>query len=331
MLSREKLRLVLGGEGTEPFKFKPDGYRGVGEAILSAVKERQILLEEEKAVLETHEIVTNTKPSYLCDFSDGEHGHELFSWQHRYYGSDASVHLGGNRAALRGASSSKKTSKSSAVSFKGSSPVLADVAIRLSKAFEKSKQKSESDEDTTQTFNAKISLLKDAYTSLLSDVDDELKAACVSLNALYAKKLVLHLLIAYSRNFSVGLFLPESPRLMSAEYEISKQLYHVIESCTSISTWLGEAGAMAVAAEALGLGISTYDSNLSDNPPAGMCTATSGQVIVCGGISQFLSSAVFPDDKQRTGGVFTPWTFAAVCTYFDPKRMAVVFLAFNNF
>ncbi|KAL7489479.1 hypothetical protein ACHAW6_015106 [Cyclotella cf. meneghiniana] len=309
--SREKLRLVLGGEGTEPFKFKPDGYRGVGEAILSAVKERQILLEEEKAVLETNEIATNTKPSYLCDFSDGEHGHELFSWQHRYYGSDASVHLGGNRAALRGASSSKKASKSSAVSFNGSSPVLADVAIRLSKAFEKSKQKSESDEDTTQTFNAKISLLKDAYTSLLSDVDDELKAACVSLNALYAKKLVLHLLIAYSRNFSVGLFLPESPRLMSAEYEISKQLYHVIESCTSISTWLGEAGAMAVAAEALGLGISTYDSNLSDNPPAGMCTATSGQVIVCGGISQFLSSAVFPDDKQRTGGVFTPWTFAA--------------------
>ena len=27
-------------------------------------------------------------------FSDGEHGHELFAWQHRYYGSDASVHLG---------------------------------------------------------------------------------------------------------------------------------------------------------------------------------------------------------------------------------------------
>eukprot|EP00804_Cyclotella_cryptica_P018743 CCRYP_007226-RB/>CCRYP_007226-RB protein AED:0.02 eAED:0.02 QI:214/0.83/0.84/1/1/1/13/1126/5186 len=309
--SREKVRLVLGGEGTEPFKYIPDGYRGVGDAILSAVKERQMLLDEEKALLEPNEVTTREKPPYLCDFSDGEHGHELFSWQHRYYGSDASVHLGGNRAALRGASSSKKTSKGSTVSLKASSPVLADVAFRLSKAFEKSKERPESDADGTQTFSD-VSLLKDAYTRLLSDVDDELKAACMCVNVLYAKKLVLHLLIAYSSKFSVGLFLPKSPSLMSTEDDVSKQLYQVVESTTSISTWLGEAGAMAVAAEALGLGISTYDSNISDSPPAGMCSASSDQVIVCGGISQFLSSAVLPDEcKSRKDGVFTPWTFAA--------------------
>ena len=95
--SREKLRLVLGGEGTEPFKYKPDGYRGVGEAILDSVKERQILIQEEIAALPPvrQERNENEKPSYLCDLSDGEHGHELFSWQHRYYGSDASGSMAG--------------------------------------------------------------------------------------------------------------------------------------------------------------------------------------------------------------------------------------------
>lgn len=48
--------------------------------------------------------------------------------------------------------------------------------------------------------------------------------------------------------------------------------------------WL--AGALAVAAEALGSGISTYESNFSDNRPGGMCAATIDQVIVCGSISQ---------------------------------------------
>ena len=93
IIRREKIRLILGGEGTEPFKHPPpDGYRGIGEAIHDAVKERDTLLSEEKVLLDTHSL-RNEEPSttenkkYICDFSDGEHGHELFAWQHRYYGS----------------------------------------------------------------------------------------------------------------------------------------------------------------------------------------------------------------------------------------------------
>ena len=93
---REKLRLILGGKGTEPFKYPPpDGYRGIGEAIHDAIKEREFLLNEEKVLIDPTSSISNDESSagnnkrYICDFSDGEHGHELFAWQHRYYGSDA--------------------------------------------------------------------------------------------------------------------------------------------------------------------------------------------------------------------------------------------------
>ena len=103
---REKLRLILGGDGTEPFKYSPpDGYRGIGEAIQNAAKERKLLIIEEKALFDPHmmssaESLDNEDKKYICEFSDGEHGHELFAWQHRYYGSDASVHLGSSRPGL---------------------------------------------------------------------------------------------------------------------------------------------------------------------------------------------------------------------------------------
>ena len=269
------------------------------------------------AVQLPNETTTNEeqKPSYICDFSDGEHGHELFSWQHRYYGSDASVHLGASRS-LRGAlaSSSKKSLKSSGGLSKFSSPVHADVRLRLTKIFEKSSQLSDSDRDDEKKMESNINRLKDAYTKILSDLENELKVVHVALNQLYAQKLVLHLLIAYSSNFKTSIFHTECNPSKSEEDSISRQLFRVIEQTTSISAWLGEAGAMAVAAEALGLGISTYESN-PDSQPAGMCTI-SEQVIVAGGISQFLSSAILSNEYSSNVNIITgkdtPWTFVAV-------------------
>lgn len=303
--SREKLRIILGGEGTEPFKHKPEGYRGVGEAVLDAVKERQILLKEEMAVCGSHdEAMMLDKPSYVCDFSDSEHGHELFSWQHRFCGADASVHLGGNRS-LRGVSSKKSLKSSTEDSGKQSDPAHLDIACRLKKIFEKSRA-FESENDSQTEKGSIISLLKDAYAQILTDVQSELKNACISLNCVYAQKLVLHLVVAYSSKFTIDMFHTES----NSEEIVCSQLYNVIDQTASISTWLGEAGAMAVSAEALGLGISTYDSN-SDNPP-GMCITSNGQVILAGGISQFLSSAVLLKNRgSNDEGTYTPWTFAA--------------------
>jgi hypothetical protein len=104
---REKLRLTFGGPGSAPFRHPPpSGYRGVGEAVLECVKERDALISKESA-LGSEEL---SKKRFLCDFSDGEHGHELMAWAHRYYGSDASVHLGSGRS--KQSSSGSKSSSS---------------------------------------------------------------------------------------------------------------------------------------------------------------------------------------------------------------------------
>jgi hypothetical protein len=260
------------------------------------------------AVIPPEEKTVEKKPPYICDFSDGEHGHELFSWQHRYYGSDASVHLGGNRS-LRGTSSLKKSSKGYIVH---SDPAHADVGLRLTNVFEKSTQKS-SDLADSKNIEAAVAAFSDAYTKILSDLEQELKSVCISLNYVYAQKLVLHLLVSYNNKFTTSLFHSESTAMAPAGDDISRQLYRVIEQTASISTWLGEAGSMAVAAEALGLGISTFESN-TDNPPPGMSMVGSEHMIIAGGISQFLSSAVLLENRRdiKNHGVYTPWTFVAV-------------------
>jgi hypothetical protein len=126
---REKLRLILGGNGSEPFKYEPPaGYHGVGKAVLDAVKERDWLISREEPLCEStvakaHEAepsrMKEENKRFLCDFSDGEHGHELMAWAHRYYGSDASVHLGSGRmkqysGIQKGASGTVPTDGSSA-------------------------------------------------------------------------------------------------------------------------------------------------------------------------------------------------------------------------
>ena len=180
MTRREKLRLILGGLGMEPFKYPPpEGYRGIGEAIHDAAKERKLLLAEEKFLIEPNSS-SNAESSaledkkYICDFSDGEHGHELFAWQHRYYGSDASVHLGSSRpTALFGGSTNLKTFKSSAPA-KNDNSTLADISLRLAKIISKeSNLKTTADE--SESFGSRINLLRDAYDKINDDVNKELK------------------------------------------------------------------------------------------------------------------------------------------------------------
>lgn len=318
---REKIRLILGGEGTESFKYSPpEGYRGVGEAILDAVKQQDILLQEEECFLPSQlsdkvESLDgdSKKYSYICDFSDGEHGHEVFSWQHRYYGSDASVHLGGNRSALSGGASGKvKGGKSS-----NHDSISADISSRLRCLSEKSdsdQPKAETEEGSSGT---SFTLLKESYDKIISSVNDELAEICKFLNVMYAKKLVMHVMVSYSDRFSPMLFLPKDLHMssdVSPEVETSRKLFQVLEDCSSISGWLGEAGAMALAAEALGLGISTFDST-ADSTPGGLCVANNSCVdvfIPCGGVSQCLSSAILPSQYTTEKGLIsTTHTFAA--------------------
>lgn len=293
---KERLRLILGGKGTEPFNYSPpEGYRGIGEAIQDAVKEREILLAEEKILIEPTDITSNDKSSesvdskrYLCDHSDNEHGHELFAWQHRYYGSDASVHLGPGRP-----STGLFTGKSAGSSQHNKDRTAADISSRLGKILATNKLKT-TDEDISTNSDA-INILKKAYSAITLEVDNELTETCASICVLYSQKLVIHTMISQSSQFSLRSFLPTSSPVMS-EQDVSRRLWQIIERCTSLqsSGWVGEAGAMALAAEALGLGISAGD-NKSKSIPTGMCTvsATNNQVLLpCGGVSQFLMSAI---------------------------------------
>jgi len=315
---REKIRLILGGEGTEPLKYPPPGYRGIGEAIHDAVREREVLLTEEKLLLDSHSLrnddsPTNENKKYICDFSDGEHGHELFAWQHRYYGSDASVHLGSSRPSLFGGSSgSLKTSKSSAATVKAENPTVADISSRMSKVLAKA-SKSETPKDESSSYDSNINLLREAYQKVDQEVEVELKNILHTLCILYSQKLVMHTMVAHSNQFSIHSFLPNLPETPwsfseDAEMEVSRRLWRVLEHCTSLqsSGWVGEAGAMAVAAEALGLGISAGD-NKSNSIPAGMCSASENNdqaLLLCGGVTQFLSSAVSPTVLASTAMTF---------------------------
>ena len=322
---REKLRLILGGKGTEPFKYPPpDGYRGIGEAIHDAIKEREFLLNEEKVLIDPTSSISNDESSagnnkrYICDFSDGEHGHELFAWQHRYYGSDASVHLGAGRPGLFGGSSGNlKTSKSSAGSKTSDDPRAADISSRLTRILSKSSTPStpatsDQNEEEGESDTEPITILQDAYEKINAEVNKELKEICASLCVLYSQKLVMNTMVSHSTQFSLRSFLPSSPdtpwssTAESDEQEVGRKLWQVIEHVTSLqsSGWVGEAGAMAVAAEALGLGISVGD-NSPKLAPAGMCTVSQSNdqvLLACGGLTQFLTSAISPKGLLDSSG-----------------------------
>lgn len=286
------------------------------------MKERAILLAEEKSLAGPVDEKAQEleKKKYLCDFSEGEHGHELFAWQHRYYGSDASVHLGSSRSSLLGGSGgNSKSSKSSTGPGKSDNMTEADISSRLSKIISKG-SKPNTPNSESESCDAIINFLQDAYQQIISSVEKELKEVCASLCVLYSQKLVMHTLISYSNDFSLVSFLPNSPDTPwsfaeDAEHEVSRRLWQVLEHCASLqsSGWVGEAGAMAVAAEALGLGISAGD-NKPTSIPAGMCSAspdTDNVLLLCGGLTQFLSSAISPEINAGNEFTSTAFTFAA--------------------
>jgi hypothetical protein len=80
------------------------------------------------------------------------------------------------------------------------------------------------------------------------------------------------------------------------ELDVSRKMWFVLDSCISLRAagWVGEAGAMAVAAEALGLGISGHDSqnNSSQTEQAGLSGQSSTDGSPIGGITQFLTTIV---------------------------------------
>eukprot|EP00934_Nitzschia_sp_Nitz4_P003374 Nitzschia sp. Nitz4//scaffold7_size249615//139053//145349//NITZ4_001183-RA/size249615-processed-gene-0.357-mRNA-1//-1//CDS//3329558460//3364//frame0 len=281
---REKLRLILGGPSSEPFKYPPpDGYAGVGKAVLDCVNERDLFVSEESVLDSIPSTGSDARKMFLCDFSDGEHGHELMAWAHRYYGSDASVHLGSGRPKQGG--SNQKTSSSSPDIGETSAQVFLSrrVEARWSKSSEEAFQQPAIDAGILATSMAK------GYVETAIGLHTQLEIESMVLASMCAKKLLLHVLISCGETFDPESFVPfDSPSLESCLH-----LWSVIESVCSLrsSGWVGEAGIMAMAAEALGLGISSNDNNGSRlTGLASLEDFDEGAASASGGICQVLTA-----------------------------------------
>ena len=297
---REKLRLILGGGSSEPFKYRPpSGYRGVGEAVIDAVHERDILVSKE-AVLDmglsnksaecSGNRTQDESKRFLCDFSDGEHGHELMAWAHRYYGSDASVHLGSGRAKQ-----SSGMQKNSSASSSAETSIAACVSRRVEKVWSKLLDSNAgSDESTMSGADSVSSQIEQGYNRVAEGIIEELVSECTTMAALLARKLLLHVILTRGESFDPTCCFPAD------ETELSSALrfWKMIEASSSLrcAGWVGEAGAMAIAAEALGLGISSNDhthSRHAMSERAGVASISDlddGMMVPAGGITQLLSS-----------------------------------------
>ena len=155
------------------------------------------------------------------------------------------------------------------------------------------------------------------YETVHEDLDRELKQVLASLCVLYSQKLLLHLFVSRSDQFDVSLFVPtlHSPWESSgtSEIEASRCLWRVLEYSASLqsSGWVGEAGSMAVAAETLGLNVSTGDRKAGSMP--GFCaTKTDERILLpCGGVSKQLAAAFLPDTSSEPRLVSVAMSFAA--------------------
>lgn len=288
---REKLRIILGGSGSEPFKYPPPpGYAGVGEAVLAAVSERELLVSKEDILEEPVDTIkdetqskSKTEKKFLCDFSDGEHGHELMAWAHRYYGSDASVHLGSGK---------NKTGGMEKIGSSSSSADSITVTQCLNRRIESEWQKRVQPTEETSIENKAsiVTSINEGYTAVALGIREQVINECYTLSALYARKLILHMMVMRGDEFDPNfVFSSDMPKSRSA-----LRLWKVIEASASLRSvgWIGEAGAMAIAAEALGLGISSNDNLGLSNCQnySSLSTFDEGITIAGAGIVQVLSS-----------------------------------------
>lgn len=233
---REKLRLRL----SEPFKYQPPpGYRGVGQAVMDAVEEREILAQKEQILDPSPDLSCQESKRFLCDFSDGEHGHELMAWAHRYYGSDASVHLGSGRSKqLSGSSKSSPVPPSE-------SPAVACVSRRVEKAWSSTGKLFlvSNDEEEKISSDELSSQLKQGYDSASKELGSELLHESITMSMLFARKLILHLIVTLGDDFDLTCFGAESNSV-----GITRHFWKTVEMCASLrySGWVGEVSQLFV-------------------------------------------------------------------------------------
>jgi len=254
---KEKVRLLLGGTGSDGFVYPPPpGYKPVGEAIFYSVKELDCLLEKEGIITDKEQ--PGTKP-YLCDFSDSEHGHEIFAWQHRYYGSDASVHLGVNRRP--NCIGSSRGGKSLIYQKRGDGDSTID--LMLTDIWVGRQIKGNDDLPLRQRLDLVLNEIQKSYADVFDHLYEEYQDVCLALCILYAKKSIVHIVSSMSSKFDFSWFCSKG----DDEVFVARNFLSVVELCCALhyEGWVGEAGTMSLASEALGLAISSNERPLRES------------------------------------------------------------------
>ena len=253
---KEKVRLLLGGTGGDEFNYPPPaGYKPVGEAIISSMKELDYLLEKECIISDKEEASTK---SYLCDFSNSDHGHEIFAWQHRYYGSDASVHLGLSRRQHFIAS--PRGEKSLIHQKRGD--VDSTIDLMLNDIWEEKQIRVHEDIPLRHRLDLVLNEIQKSYADAFDDLYEEYQDVCLALCILYARKSIVHLVSSMSSKFDFRWFGSKDDD--DDEALLARNFLSVVELCCALhyEGWVGEAGTMSLASEALGLAISSNERPL---------------------------------------------------------------------
>ena len=264
---KENVRLILGGSG-EPFKYPPPpGYRGVGEALPERIRERLGLLQRERELLESTNI--EDAKGFLCDYSDEDHGHELFSWSHRYYGADASVHLGSVQSRQSGLGRSSKSDN----------PPSSFVGQRLKRLWSAAWAKS-TDQKTSLDGDGLSSLVEKGYEEAQKEFAYDAFNESIFLGLNLARKMLLHIIIA-TRSF-------DPKRIFgTSDHADMVRLVKILQVCVGAQNWTGEASAMAMAAESLGLGVQVQMQIVGKGDPSEFSLNRAGFTQVLSSIMYF--------------------------------------------
>jgi hypothetical protein len=180
--------------------------------------------------------------------------------------------------------------------------------------------------------------LQEGYEKVAKDLSRELRSESVALGILYCRKLILQIMITLGRDFDTKYIFP--PRGIDVESEklaIARNIWSVLDTCVSLRSagWVGEAGAMAVAAEALGLGISSAQTrHASSEMRAGILPLGQADDYVSfpsAGISQVLSSVLLGDtlSEDTTGSSLAACSEASIgssgsIVFLKPSLQALV-------
>ena len=186
------------------------------------------LPEGYRSVGEAIEAMGEGEGEIVGDFSGGETGGEIFAHQHRFFSKDASVHLGGGGGMLgrRGGGGDWVGSRSSKKS-------IADLSLGAATGWKEMKEE-------------RLNFFKESQQSALVD----LAIVSYKLGVLYARRAFLGLVVKLGERFNLG--------MVNGDDEL---LFRLIKTCGEEGIGLtGEAGAMVLAAESLGLGCSGFSN-----------------------------------------------------------------------